>query len=143
MKQTKYDSKFERDLHKDLLKGFIYHPNESITFDISFKYSPDYAYYVGDFTYLIESKGYIYTSERARVIKEARNHYNKNINGELIFILQDPNAVLKWQKARKDGSKMTICEWCDKNNFRWFSKENGFLLIMEILNRVKDENKIK
>lgn len=140
MKFTKYDSRFEKSLHAKEFKDFVYHPI-TITFNVPRSYTPDFSIDVGDFTYYIETKGYIYTSEGARLLVEASKNFKEQ--SELIFVFQDPGKQLKWQQKRKDGTKMALCEWADKNKFRWYSRDDVFVLNFEIKNRLKDEKKRK
>ena len=126
---TKYDSIFEKDLHSGVLKDWTYHP-KTFEFSIPKKYTPDYGLEVGDRTYYIESKGYLYTSESCRSFTEFR----KTLSDleELIFCFSNPTTILKWKTKRKNGTKMTVSQWADVNNFRWYTMETLFVLLHEI-----------
>lgn len=131
-----YDSKFERQLHTGILAQFKLHPYTE-EFIRKTVYTPDLTLIVKDYEYILELKGYIYTSEGCKKIKDYREHINKSktLTRELILVFQDPNKVFKWKQKRKDGTKMSLCQWADKNKFRWFTYDSIFMLLYEINTR--------
>ncbi len=129
---TKYDSEFERSLHSGPLKDFIYHPiTRKIVIDED--YTPDYGFEINGFMYYVEAKGYLYSSHRAKIYKAFRDSLQNN--EELVFCFQDPNVEIKWMNKRKDGTKMTLCQWADNNKFRWYIYDTMFVLLYEIKNK--------
>jgi len=133
---TKYDSIFERELHAGVLKDWTYHP-KTFEFSIPKKYTPDYGFTLGNNTYYIESKGYLYSSESCRSFTEFRRILKPN--EELIFCFSNPSVPMKWKTKRKDGSRMTVSQWADVNNFRWYTSDSLFVLLHEI----RRENNVK
>ena len=43
---------------------------------------------------------------------------------ELVFVFEDPAKPIHFYKKRKDGTKLTVSEWAEKNGFRWFTLES-------------------
>ena len=115
-----YDSKWEHELHKNLLKGWDIH-TKKIQYIIEHVYTPDFIKVVGDITILLEAKGRFW------------NHaeYSKYIwvdkvlpaDTELVFLFASPSAPMPRARRRKDGSKLSHSEWADKNKIKWFSEK--------------------
>ena len=118
-KKSRFRSTFEDDVSK-VLKEFDYEPF-TIPYTISRSYRPDFVDSSG--LSLVECKGYFrdgdtkkYTSIRDSLPE----------GQELIFVLMQPN-----KKIRK-GAKMTMSEWCDKENILWYTIET----LQELINYV-------
>jgi len=74
---------------------------------------------LGDKVIYIEAKGYFQDATEA-----AKYIWVKDVlgpNEELVFVFENPNTKIHYLKARKDGSKLTLGEWAENNNFRWFT----------------------
>lgn len=130
----KYDSKFEQKLHEGPLKSFTLHPyTEEI--QMPQKYTPDMCFRAveGSYEYIIECKGYLYTSHTCKMYTEYRKQLL--IGRELIFVFQEPNKPIAWKRVRKDGTKMSVCEWATHNKFRWFTYDSVCILLHEIRKR--------
>jgi len=128
----KYESKFEQSLHNGPLKNFNLHPYTD-DFYLPQKYTPDFALTVEGYEYIIESKGYLYTSHVCKMYTEYRKQLGKN--RELIFLFQYPGKPINWKPIRKDGTKMTVSEWAEYNKFRWFTHDTVCVLLHEIRKR--------
>jgi hypothetical protein len=120
-KKSRFRSTFEDDVSK-VLKEFDYEPF-TIPYTISRSYRPDFVDSSG--LSLVECKGYFrdgdtkkYTSIRDSLPE----------GQELIFVLMQPN-----KKIRK-GAKMTMSEWCDKENILWYTIETLQELIDHVAN---------
>ena len=117
----KFRSTFEDDVSK-ILKEFDYEPF-TVPYTISRSYRPDFVDSSG--ACLVECKGYFrdgdtkkYTSIRDSLPE----------GQELVFVLMQPN-----KKIRK-GAKMTMSEWCDKENILWYTIETLQELIDHVAN---------
>ena len=120
-KRSKFRSTFEEDVSK-ILQEFNYEPF-TIPYTISRSYRPDFVDASG--LYLIECKGYFrdgdtkkYTSIRDSLPE----------GQELIFVLMQPN-----KKIRK-GAKMTMSQWCDKEEILWYNIDTLQELISYVAN---------
>ena len=120
-KKSRFRSTFEDDVSK-VLKEFDYEPF-TVPYTISRSYRPDFVDSSG--LSLVECKGYFrdgdtkkYTSIRDSIPE----------GQELIFVLMQPN-----KKIRK-GAKMTMSEWCDKENILWYTIETLQELIDHVAN---------
>jgi hypothetical protein len=120
-KKSRFRSTFEDDVSK-VLKEFDYEPF-TVPYTISRSYRPDFVDSSG--LSLVECKGYFrdgdtkkYTSIRDSLPE----------GQELIFVLMQPN-----KKIRK-GAKMTMSEWCDKENILWYTIETLQELIDHVAN---------
>lgn len=114
MRVKGYDSKFERELHKGVLKKAKYH-NDRIAYTVESFYEPDFRWK----DILIEAKG------RFRDRKEASKYVWVRkclLFEELVFVFYNPSTPMPGSQRRKDGTKQTHSEWAEKNNFRWFTK---------------------
>lgn len=122
-----YDSRLEYDLHKNELKKWEYHPTERIQYVTPSSYEPDFKGETSSKTILVEVKGRFRTRQEATKyihIREALEQEAKQ--KELIFIFQDSNKPMPFAKKRKDGTKQTMGEWADKNNFKYVCLKKGF-----------------
>lgn len=116
-----YDSKFEHDLHKSVLKGWDNHGHE-VAYQIQKKYLPDFIKVIGGITYYIEAKGRFWDSDEYSKYRWVRDSLNPKTE-RLVFIFQTPSAPMPRAKKRKDGTKRTHAEWADLHGFQWFSKD--------------------
>lgn len=111
------DSKWEGKLRDTILKDCEYHADK-IPYFVEHTYEPDFV--SGDI--IIEAKGRF--RERAEAtkyiwVRKALEETDK----ELVFLLYNPNTAFPHAKARKDGTKMSHAEWCEKNKFKWYTEE--------------------
>lgn len=70
-------------------------------------------------TLLVEAKGYFQDSAEAAKYKWVREALPDGY--ELVFLFEKPDTRIHYLSRRKDGSKMSMAEWADKNKFRWFT----------------------
>ena len=120
-KKSTFRSTFEEDVAK-ILQEFNYEPF-TIPYTIARSYRPDFVHHASGV--LVECKGYFrdgdtkkYTSVRDSLPREQ----------EIVFVLMQPN-----KKIRK-GAKMTMSEWCDKENILWYTIETLQELIDHVTN---------
>tara|TARA_R110002096_G_scaffold397823_1_gene593769 strand:- start:512 stop:934 length:423 start_codon:yes stop_codon:yes gene_type:complete len=73
-------------------------------------YKPDFRLPNGIF---IESKGWFLPDDRKKHLLIKKQHPELDIR----FVLQSPNGKIY------KGSKTTYAQWCDKNEFKWATKE--------------------
>ena len=119
---TKYDSVTEKRLHEGVLSGCRFHP-EKISYTIEKTYEPDFSYRDSSgIEWLIEVKEILQDSAEAQKFQWIKKALKED--QILVFCISNPNQKIYWQKARKDGSKMTLSEWCDKQQILWFTHEN-------------------
>jgi hypothetical protein len=118
-KKSAFRSTFEEDVSK-ILKEFDYEPF-TVPYTIERTYRPDFVHSASGV--LVECKGYFrdgdtkkYTSVRDS-LPEGQT---------LVFVLMQPN-----KKIRK-GAKMTMSQWCDKENILWYTIET----LQELINYV-------
>lgn len=114
-KRNKYRSKFEQEVGRNL-PGWKYEPIR-IPYVTSHNYTPDFK---RRGKVLIEVKGRFRTSSEAAkyiAIRECNPKY------EIVFIFQNPETPMPGARRRKDGTKHTVSQWADKNQFRWFTLE--------------------
>lgn len=115
-----YDSTFEHDLHKTILKKWEHHSSE-IPYHIEKRYYPDFTRTVGDITYYVEAKGRMWTGDEAAkyvwVSKSLRS------NEKLILIFADPSLPMPGSRKRKNGTRRSHAEWGDSNGITWYTTE--------------------
>ena len=70
----------------------------------------------------VEIKGYFQDAAEASKYLWVRKSLPPD--AELVFVFESPSKAMHWLKARKDGTKQTMAEWADKNQFRWFTEES-------------------
>lgn len=121
LKGTSYDSKLEQRLHEGELKGADHHP-PPVAYIIEKKYNPDFMFKLNDKVIYIESKGYFQDRQDSAKYPWVKTYLKEN--EELVFVFENPDKPIHFQRPRKDGTKMTHGEWCIKNGFRYFSEEN-------------------
>ena len=133
-----YDSRLEYDLHNKELKGWVYHPEEKIQYEVPHNYEPDFSLEIcckhgtrrtecrcsgSGKEILIEVKGRFRERREATkyiYIKEALKE-----NQEIIFLFQDANKPMPHAQRRKDGTKQTHGEWAEKNGFKFYCLKKG------------------
>jgi len=109
-KKSKFRSTFEEEVSR-ILKDFDYEPF-TVPYTIQRNYRPDFVHNASGV--LVECKGYFrdgdtkkYTSIRDSLPE----------GQELVFVLMQPN-----KKIRK-GAKMTMAQWCEKENITWYNTD--------------------
>ena len=124
---TPFDSLTEKRLHEQWTKlsnnkSVTWKP-EPVQYEITHLYKPDASLQLpqlnGSTTLLLEVKGYFQDSSETQKYNWVRKSLKED--QELVFVFENPNTKLHWLKARKDGTKMTMAEWADKQGFRWFT----------------------
>ena len=120
LSKKKYRSNFEAEVAK-ILKGWKY---ESYGLDYISRHR-----YIPDFTKgrtLIEVKGHFRTAGEAAKYIDIRRDNPKFI---LVFLFMNPNTPMPNTRKRKDGTRYTVSQWADKNDFKWYTVDT----IKEIL----------
>lgn len=106
---NKYRSRAEGDFGKSLTQSGIGFKYETVRIKYTTvrSYIPDF--YLVDFDFYVEYKGYFRSSDRRKhtLIKEQNPSY------DIRFVFQNANNTL----SKK--SKTTYREWADKNGFLW------------------------
>lgn len=111
----KYDSQFERELHKGPLKGCKHHPS-LISYTIEKTYEPDFIR--GKF--LIEAKGRFRDRQESAKYLWIRKALPKS--KELVFVFMNHRTPMPGAtKRKKCGTKLSMGEWATKNGFRWYT----------------------
>ena len=108
--KRKYRSLFEQDMGQVLeAEGFEYEPYK-IPYWTPGNYTPDFV--LGDI--LVEAKGYFRPGDtkKYKAIRDALKE--EGGSRELVFLLQYPG-----KRVRK-GTKLTMSDWCEKENIEWF-----------------------
>jgi hypothetical protein len=115
-----YRSGLEKKFAELTPRGMFKFEPYTIPYTIHRNYKPDFVF--GD--YLIECKGYfrVGDTQKYTAIRDSL------AGQELIFVLSDPN-----KKLRK-GAKMTMGQWCDKEELQFFTLQT----IDDLLKYVKD-----
>jgi hypothetical protein len=105
--KRKYKSKLETIVGGLLGPSWDYEPFR-VPYTTHRHYNPDFV--IGDL--LVEVKGYFRPGDTAKytAIRDALTEQ------ELVFYLSSPRA-----KVRK-GGKITMAEWCEKNDIKWFDE---------------------
>lgn len=118
---TKYDSLVEKRLHEGVLKNTEFHP-EKISYVSYHNYHPDFTYRDSDgIEWLIEAKSIFNDSKEASKYKWIRESLKED--QILVFVLEKPEQPIYWSAKRKDGSKQTMQEWCERNGFMAFTED--------------------
>ena len=105
-----YRSGLEKAFAEKVPKTFQYE-SASMPYVMTRTYLPDFTYATRKKTYYIECKGFFREGDTMKY-KAIRDSIE---DGELVFVLSDPN-----KKLRK-GAKMTMGEWCKKEGFMHFT----------------------
>jgi len=109
----KYRSKFEKDFHKQY-PYLLYEPLQ-VEYQSTHTYTPDFTSKSKRTWY--ELKGRFRTSSEAAKYKHIREYLPKGVT--LTFVFMKPKTPMPGAKKRRDGTKMSMAEWADKNNFTW------------------------
>lgn len=147
-----YDSRLEYDLHKNKLKGWSYHPEERIIYEVPSTYEPDFVTEIcleknckcterrrcgRSKEVLVEVKGRFRTRQEATkyiYIREALKQDKGQVSPseqkeghvkELVFLFQDADKPMPFAKKRKDGTKQTHGQWAEKNGFTYHCLKKG------------------
>ena len=120
-KKSKFRSEFEQEVSQHL-DGFLYEPF-TVPYVIHRNYKPDFVHEATGT--LVECKGFFREGDTKKY-KSVRDSLPKN--QKLVFVLMHPN-----KKIRK-GAKMTMAEWCDKEEIKWFNIDK----IQELLDDVSN-----
>ena len=116
-----YKSTLEYKLAK-LIPQCEYEPKGSkVPYSIHHEYVPDFIH-PNQPDVLLEAKGYFINGykdcQKYLAVQEC------NPNKELIFIFSDPfKRAYPQCRVRKDGSVLSLAEWCVGNNFLYFKVE--------------------
>lgn len=124
---TKYDSMTEKRLHEGPFEKLDFH-TAKIHYHIEHTYEPDFIVKVGGKIIYIEVKGYF--QDRSETQKY--NWIKKSLHPEkeeLVFVFEKPDRPIHFQAKKKDGTKMTHRQWCEKQGFRVFSEEDAHLIV--------------
>ena len=120
-KKFKFRSNFEHTVSKTL-KDFDYEPFR-VPYIVKRHYCPDLVH--GPSGTLVECNGFFrqgdtkkYTSVRDSLPDGQR----------LVFVLMDPD-----KKVRK-GGKLTMANWCEKENILWYTVETLQELVRDVVN---------
>ena len=116
-----YDSRWEYDIHKSILKKWEHHKSEVIQYTVTHTYEPDFVKTIGRKVILLEAKGRFWDYAEYSKYVWIRKSLPKHV--ELVFLFQKPYSPMPQTKKRKDGTKRTHAEWAEKNNFKWYSEE--------------------
>ena len=120
-KKSAFRSTFEEDVSK-ILKGFDYEPF-TVPYTIQRSYRPDFVHSASGV--LVECKGYFRDGDTK---KYTSIRDSLPAGQELVFVLMQPN------KRIRKGAKMTMSEWCDKENILWYTIETLQELIDYVAN---------
>lgn len=93
-----------------------------IPYTVNHEYNPDFVLERNGGKIYIEIKGYFQDSSEAAKYKWVRESLKEG--EELLFIFEDPNKTLHYLSKRKDGTKLTMAEWAERNGFRWYTLES-------------------
>ena len=120
---TPYDSHLERRLSEGPLKDCPFHTTK-VPYYIRHDYNPDFVYTTDDgIEFFIEAKGFFQDSSEAAKYKWIRDQLEDH--QILIFVLEDPTKQIHWQSKRKDGTRMTMSQWCEKQKIMWVSEDDA------------------
>jgi len=108
---------FERAVAKKL-KNCEYEPKEYIKeYTLKGTYLPDFVPKNEDHI-LIEAKGRFRTRHEANKYIAVRKD---NPGVTVVFIFYDPYKPMPGARKRKDGTRFSMAEWADKNEFDWYT----------------------
>ncbi len=111
MSKVKYRSGLEERLAEALGTKYLYEPY-AVPYIVNRKYTPDFVY--ASSKVLVEAKGFFRVGDTQKY-KAIRDSIEAS-GWELVFLFSDPR-----KKLRK-GSRMTLGQWCDKENFAYFTE---------------------
>lgn len=117
-----YDSLLEKRIHTAIPK--LKHHEQKVDYVRYHKYEPDFVFEKEGITYLVEAKGYF--QDAAELGKYVPIRDALEDGQELIFVFEKPEKAIHFQATRKDGTKTSHREWCEKKGFKAYS-EGEFL----------------
>jgi hypothetical protein len=106
-----------------LLSGeYEYEPKHAIRqYTVAHKYNPDFVH-PDSAEVLLEVKGYFRTSSEASKYVHIKRD---NPDTEIIFIFSNANKKCHPNcRPRKDGTVLSLHEWCTKNGFLYYTEKN-------------------
>lgn len=106
-----FRSNLEKKFH-ELTKGIFEYEPFKVDYIVHHKYTPDFVR--GDV--YIEVKGFFRMGDTLKYKSIAK--CLKEQGKELVFFLESPN-----KRVRK-GSRLSMAEWCQNNNIKWFGFHN-------------------
>ena len=117
-----YRSALEKRIAKKISEGYQYEPKGVfIDYKMPHRYKPDFVHPKQP-NILIEVKGYFRTSsEASKYVCIKRDNPEK----EIVFIFN--NSFKKAHsncRPRKDGTVLTLQEWCSKNGFLYYDERD-------------------
>ena len=120
--KSPFRSKFEEDVAKVLKKGFEYEPFR-VPYIIKREYCPDFVHEATGT--LVECKGFFREGDtkKYKSVRDCLPDHQR-----LVFVLMKPE-----KKIRK-GAKMTMAQWCEKENIAWYSRDTLKELIRDVTN---------
>lgn len=133
-----YKSTLEKQVASTLV-DFLYEPKENIlSYTVEHKYTPDFVH-PDRKDILIEVKGYFIkgAEDQRKYLSVIRS----NPQIELVFIFSNPlKRCHSGCRNRKDGTFMSLKEWCIKNNILFFTHKT---VPKEILEGKWDINQVR
>jgi len=105
-----------------MMHGKLLFKPEPVSYVVEHKYNPDFLLMAPEGKLLVEVKGYFQESSEAAKYIWVRKSLPEG--EELVFVFERPQTEFHWLKKRKDGTRQTMAEWADKNEFRWFTLES-------------------
>lgn len=121
-KMSPYKSTLEHKIATEFLSEYLYEPKGcEVGYIVPHKYIPDFIH-PNQPEVLIECKGWFIkgSADCQKYISIARDNPDK----ELVFIFSDPlKRAYSQCRTRKDGTYMTLAEWCIKNNFMYYKAD--------------------
>ena len=127
----RYDSRFEERLHKGVLRKASFH-TQIVEYEIKsrHKYHVDFTFVKNGIKYFIESKGRFRTRQESNKYLPIREAIRKLPgNNIFIFVFMKAGVPMPGAKRRKDGTKQSQEEWCEKQGFTWYTEDNINLLV--------------
>lgn len=116
---TPYDSMMEKRIHDNIPS--LNHHEVKIDYVRYHKYEPDFTFEKEGITYLVEAKGYF--QDAAELGKYVPIRDSLEENQKLIFVFEKPEKAIHFQATRKDGTKLSHREWCEKKGFEAYSEQ--------------------
>lgn len=121
--QDQFKSTLETELKAGVLCQFDYEPAGSkVTYSVPHTYNPDFVH-PSQPNILIEVKGWFIKGQvdAAKYVAIARDNPDK----EIIFLFSNPQKkAYAGCRQRADGTYMTLAEWCYKQKFLFFTKDD-------------------
>jgi len=122
-KSSIYKSTLETKVARDYLQNCLYEPKESrVKYTVPHEYRPDFVH-PNQLDILLEVKGYLIkgSADAQKYLAIIRDNPDK----ELVFIFSDPNKrAYPGCKMRKDGTYLSLGEWCFKHKILYFKVED-------------------